>query len=341
MSDISVVIPLYQDGDTIEACVQAVLAQEPAPREIIVVDNGSSDRGPSHVARLAEAHSSVRLIHEPVPGPAAARNRGWREARSSFVAFVDADCLAESGWLQGIRDAFTTPQVGLVGGRIRGCKPRSAVEKALAITSTQDPRPPYEVYRYAFVRGGLPSGNLAARVATLLEIDGFDVHFRIGEDHDLCARAARAGWTLRFAPDAGVVHCNYDNVRGQIRQSFGYGRAHAHLFRHHADGEWIVAIPRRIWSVRPAPGRAWLALETPGKIILGSLLASWISPWFLLLLAGYIFHYARSTRRLLELHSLAASGLEFAKIIACRATRALAMDAGRLVGSLRYRVVCL
>jgi glycosyltransferase involved in cell wall biosynthesis len=86
---LSVVIPLYNKGPHIADTLNKVLAQTVAPLEVIVVDDGSTDHGPSVVKGYAA--QGVRLIQQANQGVSAARNAGVAHARSSYVAFLDAD----------------------------------------------------------------------------------------------------------------------------------------------------------------------------------------------------------------------------------------------------------
>jgi glycosyltransferase involved in cell wall biosynthesis len=87
--DISVVIPLYNKKATIARALESVKCQTVQPREIIVVDDGSTD-GSSEVVELLGIRG-LRLIHQENAGVSAARNKGVREAVSEWIAFLDAD----------------------------------------------------------------------------------------------------------------------------------------------------------------------------------------------------------------------------------------------------------
>lgn len=88
-ADISVVIPLYNKSTTIKKCIDSVLIQSLRAREILVVDDGSSDDGPTIVSTFN--NPSIILLQQNNAGVSCARNAGVKAAKSSFVAFLDAD----------------------------------------------------------------------------------------------------------------------------------------------------------------------------------------------------------------------------------------------------------
>ena len=85
---VSVVIPAHNAGSFIDECVQSVLRQDCPAHEIIVINDGSTDRDYDGLTQLA---SNIRVINQPNRGVSAARNRGCELARSEFVAILDAD----------------------------------------------------------------------------------------------------------------------------------------------------------------------------------------------------------------------------------------------------------
>lgn len=96
----SVIIPLYNKADFIQAALQSVLDQRHQDFEVIVVDDGSTDDGPQRVAAIGD--SRLRLLRQSNMGVSAARNRGVREATGDYVAFLDADDYWTPGYLSAI-----------------------------------------------------------------------------------------------------------------------------------------------------------------------------------------------------------------------------------------------
>jgi len=90
---VSVVIPLHDGAATIERTLLSVRAQTWTNLDIVVIDDGSGDAGPSRVAQHAADDARIRLVGQANAGVAAARNHGAAVARGDILAFVDADDL--------------------------------------------------------------------------------------------------------------------------------------------------------------------------------------------------------------------------------------------------------
>ncbi|NQT91768.1 MAG: glycosyltransferase family 2 protein [Lentisphaerae bacterium] len=90
---VSVIVPVYNGEAYLELALRSIQTQDYRPIEIIVVDDGSTDRS----ADVARSFEGVQYLHQPNAGPSAARNAGLAVARGEFMAFLDAD----DEWLQG------------------------------------------------------------------------------------------------------------------------------------------------------------------------------------------------------------------------------------------------
>lgn len=88
---ISVIVAVYNVAEYLAECLDSVLAQTYPNLEILVVDDGSEDKGGEICDRYAERDSRIRVIHQENQGLSAARNRGSEEATGDFLSFLDGD----------------------------------------------------------------------------------------------------------------------------------------------------------------------------------------------------------------------------------------------------------
>ena len=165
--------------------------------EIIVVDNGSA-RLPD---TICSAWPDVQLVSERIPGPGPARNRGIREARGQILAFIDADCRADPGWLSAIETALTDGKTTIIGGDVR-----VGYEHPSRPTFLE----PYEsIYSYRnsehIAEGFSGTGNLATLPSVVARVGPF-AGIEVAEDRDWGLRACAAGYAIRYVPEMIVFH---------------------------------------------------------------------------------------------------------------------------------------
>ena len=214
---ISIIVPVYNGEETIKECLEALLDQSVARNEyeIIVVNDGSCD-GTEELVRGYD----VTLLPQPNLGPAAARNRGAREARGEILLFTDADCAPTYTWIEEmIRPLQNSEIVGVKGvyrTRQRGLLPRFV---QLEYESKYDKM---AKDRYIDFIDAYSAGY---RRAIFEENGGFDPVFPVpsAEDVEFSFRLARKGYTMVFAPQA-VVHHHHDvSIWEYLRRKFRYG----------------------------------------------------------------------------------------------------------------------
>ena len=111
----SVVVPHLNQPEMLSRCLDSLATGSRQPIEIIVVDNGSAELPEAACA----AHRNVTLLSERTPGPGPARNRGVAAAKGDVLAFIDADCVADPGWLMAAEAALADPAAGILGGDVR------------------------------------------------------------------------------------------------------------------------------------------------------------------------------------------------------------------------------
>ena len=88
---VSVVMPCYQSGETVERSVRSVQAQTMADWELIAVDDGSTDDTLARLRALQKDEPRMRVVHQSNAGVSAARNAGIDAARGEWLFFLDAD----------------------------------------------------------------------------------------------------------------------------------------------------------------------------------------------------------------------------------------------------------
>ena len=88
---ISIIVPIYNVEKYLVQCINSLLNQTYRDLEIILVDDGSSDRCPEICNEYAEKEKRVKVIHQKNAGVSSARNAGLKTARGEFVGFVDSD----------------------------------------------------------------------------------------------------------------------------------------------------------------------------------------------------------------------------------------------------------
>lgn len=97
---ISVIIPAYNSGTTIEACLTSILNQTQPPEEIVVIDDGSTDDTVKTITHLQQELPKIRLFKESHHGPGASRNFAASKAIGEILVFVDSDMEFDQNFLK-------------------------------------------------------------------------------------------------------------------------------------------------------------------------------------------------------------------------------------------------
>jgi glycosyltransferase involved in cell wall biosynthesis len=236
----TVVLAARNEARRLPATLGALVGQ--GAHEVIVVDDGSAD-GTAEVA----ARAGATVLRAATRGAAAARNVGIRASQGHLVAFLDAHCVPEPGWLAALQDACAPLRVGGVQGAVAHHARDPRVGRLIAQVGEADP----ESVLHASVRGRrdpypwVRTGNALFRRDALLEAGLFDERLALGgEDADLGWRLVRLGWQLVHAPQARADHWDDATPLAFLRKVFRYGRAAARLaelYREHGARTALAA----------------------------------------------------------------------------------------------------
>ena len=182
---ISIIIPLFNKEKSIQATLESVCAQTYTDFEVLVVNDGSSDKGADIATKYPDAR--ICVINKENGGVCSARNRGIEEATGEYVAFLDADDIWDKDYLaeqvKMIRDFPEAAMWGINFAEMKDCKLVRKLE-----TSLPDGYRGY-VENYFQMPGRISdlycSSSVVIRRDVFDEVGAFDERVRYGEDNDM------------------------------------------------------------------------------------------------------------------------------------------------------------
>ena len=215
---LSIAICTYNRAALLNRVLDSLTNQTPAGAEfeILIVDNGSTDKTRDVVNERQLQDSRIRYVVEPEPGIAHARNRAMAEARSEYLAFIDDDAWAEPDWIKNLLAPFqtVTPRPDCVVGPVslvwEGNRPDwfPARFESLLCRYEMGDSP-----RFLDADGYLLTTNSLFHRETLLKLGGMRTdlgHKRKaligGEDNDIFNRLIANGHRVYYQPSARVNH---------------------------------------------------------------------------------------------------------------------------------------
>ncbi|MCU1692035.1 MAG: epsH 1 [Frankiales bacterium] len=216
--EVTVVVPVAGDRGQLAGTLAALLRQEHASFEVVVVDNGDNDLSPvvADLRHASDPTGRVRLVREPRPGSYAARNAGVLAGRGAVLAFTDADCRPRPDWLtRGTAALAAADGPAFVGGRV-----------AMVRESRRRPTAPelYELVtafpQAAYVAQGFAvTANLLVPRDVFDGVGPFDSTLRSGGDRDWGLRATAAGVSGQYGDDVVVEHPCRSSLRELHRKT--------------------------------------------------------------------------------------------------------------------------
>jgi glycosyltransferase AglE len=200
LPSVAVVIPVLNDAADLQLTL-AALQQQTYPRdrfEIIVVDNGSTDRS----VAVARQFPNVRLLYEHhyKGSPYSARNRALEVIQSEIIALLDATCVPVPGWLSEAIKVLVQRKADLVGGNVAF---RFASERPSA-AELYDAMANVRMREAVWIRKVAMTANLFVKRSVFEALGPFPEGLRSGGDIRWTRRATSAGYKLVFCEAALV-----------------------------------------------------------------------------------------------------------------------------------------
>ncbi len=203
MINISVIIPSYNQVETIRSCVGSLLAQSyTGGFEIIVVDSSPSNVQ-KEIEQVCAADDRIRMIKREVQTyPGTARNIGIAEAKGEIIALIDSDCLADEAWLANIAKHLKDNEV--LSGVIQNGTPHSVFGTCCYLIEFNH----FFAFREASRQvQAAATCNFACKKA-IFEQYGYFPDYRAFEDFLFCMRLAQHDIPVFLKNDIRITHVN-------------------------------------------------------------------------------------------------------------------------------------
>lgn len=290
--DVSIIVVSYGTREMTLECLHSIESGAGnASREVIVVDNDSSDGSPRAIA--AEFPTIQLIVQSANSGFAAACNLAAGEARGEYLLLLNPDTVVRGRAVEHLLAfARSRPEAGIWGGRTvfgdgslnpMSCWRRPTLWSLLCSGLALDTRYPHSPLFNAYGYGGWRRDSardvdvvagcfLLIKKSLWDRLGGFDAaFFMYGEDVDLCLRARRLGFRPAIAPEATIVHHGSGTEEDKARKIRQVLAARALLIRRHFP--WAKRqMGLALLALRPMLGR---------KLAKQSLRGTWDEVWAL------------------------------------------------------------
>lgn len=229
---VTVVVCTRDRPGPLATCLAALARLNPAPDEILVVDNAPTS---ADTRAAVGRQPGVRYVCEPRPGLDHARNRGAREATCDVVAYTDDDVVPHPSWIRGLRRGFAHADVDAVTGLVLPAEletdAQRAFERHWGFHRGYQPTTYGPAYFRRTVGRGAPvweigaGANMAFRRSVFDAVGEFDERLDVGAagcsgDSEFWYRLLAAGRTVRYEPTA-VVHHLHRRTDAELHRQIG------------------------------------------------------------------------------------------------------------------------
>ena len=194
---LAIIIPHYNDAVRLGRCLEALEPQVSDEIEVVVADNAS----PCDLTEVTQRFAWAQLVVQPEKGAGPARNAGIEATSAPWLAFIDADCIADADWVAQALELAQGEQLVVTGGRVdvfdETPAPRSGAEAFEAVFA-------FKMRRYLEEEAFLGAGNLVVSRRGFEQAGPFRP--AVSEDKEWSQRAASQGLTLAYDDALGVSH---------------------------------------------------------------------------------------------------------------------------------------
>lgn len=257
---VSIVIPSYNGARFIREAMLSVYAQSTPIRELIVVDDCSTDDTRDVVSQVASAdRPQTKFIRMPANsgGPAAPMNVGMREAQGEYVVLLDQDDVMAPSKVEIAASLLAQHHsAGIFFGQQQSFSQAAGFIDIEPDRYERFPSHPaclparwalHDLIDKGYYYGG--AGGTAIRKSAWMAVGGFNERFTIGWDFDFALRSVMAGWDVAYAPQVVYLHRLHETNLGRADGCLRVFRENALVLQACARSPGLTAEERRLaWS---------------------------------------------------------------------------------------------
>ena len=261
---ISVVVPTYNRLPILQKSITALEKQKLTDEkidgyEILLVDDGSTDRTLAWLAENKERLPHVKILQQEHQGAAAARNLGVQKARGDTIIFIDSDLVVTESFLQCHADALVKGEQDLKSDRL--------FTYGAVINTNNFEDPTSEPYKLTdFSAAYFATGNVAIARKWLIEAGLFDTEFQLygWEDLELGVRLKKLNLKLIKCPEAMGYHWhpafNLEQIPQAIEREIERGKMGIVFYNKHPTFDvrmmiQMTLLHRILWGILSVGGR--------------------------------------------------------------------------------------
>lgn len=220
---ITIIIPMFNAEKNIITLLDSLNQQTRQDFEVIIVDDGSTDRSREFVEEnKTRFHYPISLITQLNAGPAKARNVGVESTKGDIIIFLDSDCITPPNWIEGM----VRPLTGDVAGCNCGYQTKNSENLIARYIGYEIARRHERLNKNDIDTVGSYSASFIKEI--FLKAGGFNTDYRTasGEDFDLSFNIHKMGYRLIFTDSTFVFHFHPDSLCKFLKQQFfrGYWR---------------------------------------------------------------------------------------------------------------------
>lgn len=257
-SHITIIVPAYNAEKTIRKCIESFLGIDYPKYDIIIIDDGSTDKT---LEIISEYKDKLTIIRNQHSGPSKCRNDAAKISKVGFLAFTDSDCVVDKNWLNELIKGFVNEKIVGVGGVQLSPQDETkfgrSVQSFFELTGFLGGYIKHNEYPESSIEdqnlrirevSHNPSCNAMYRKDIFLEVGGFDETLWPSEDVDLDYRLKKKGYKFMFNPEAIVYHYRPQSLSHLSNMMYRYGVTQGILTKRYGFFRAIQFVPFLILS---------------------------------------------------------------------------------------------